>query len=46
MLLQIRPMADNMKKTLIIEPMDCLVIEIFDIYGRICSAIAYSQASH
>jgi hypothetical protein len=40
MLLQIRPMADNMKKTLILEAMDCVVIEIFDIYGRICSAIA------
>ncbi|XP_006305965.2 putative clathrin assembly protein At1g25240 [Capsella rubella] len=40
MLLQIRPMADNMKRTLILEAMDCVVIEIFDIYGRICSAIA------
>ncbi|ESQ34190.1 hypothetical protein EUTSA_v10009826mg [Eutrema salsugineum] len=40
MLLQIRPMADNMKKTLILEAMDCVVIEIFDVYGRICSAIA------
>ncbi|KAJ4894659.1 putative clathrin assembly protein [Raphanus sativus] len=39
-LLQIRPMADNMKKTLILEAMDCVVIEIFDIYGRICSGIA------
>ncbi|CAH2033965.1 unnamed protein product [Thlaspi arvense] len=40
MLLQIRPMADNMKKTLVLEAMDCVVMEIFDIYGRICSAIA------
>ncbi|KAF2531145.1 hypothetical protein F2Q70_00030757 [Brassica cretica] len=39
-LLQIRPMADNMKKTLILEAMDCVVIEIFDIYGKICSGIA------
>ncbi|CAN6975898.1 putative clathrin assembly protein At1g25240 [Brassica rapa] len=40
MLLQIRPMAENMKKTLILEAMDCVVLEIFDVYGRICSAIA------
>ncbi|KAL0698848.1 hypothetical protein Bca4012_054970 [Brassica carinata] len=38
--LQIRPMADKMKKTLILEAMDRVVIEIFDVYGRIRSAIA------
>lgn len=39
MILQIRPIADNMKKTLILEAMDCLVIESINIYGRICGAI-------
>ncbi|XP_039023720.1 putative clathrin assembly protein At1g25240, partial [Hibiscus syriacus] len=40
MLLKIRPPADKMKVCLILEAMDCVVIEIFDIYGRICSEIA------
>ncbi|AAF16551.1 hypothetical protein; 19489-18350 [Arabidopsis thaliana] len=39
MILQIRPVADNMKKTLILEAMDCLVIESINIYGRICGAV-------
>lgn len=39
MLLQIRPIADNMKKTLILEAMDCIVVESINIYGRICSGI-------
>ncbi|EOA34223.1 hypothetical protein CARUB_v10021734mg [Capsella rubella] len=39
MVLQIKPIADNMKKTLILEAMDCLVIESISIYGRICSGI-------
>ncbi|KFK30656.1 hypothetical protein AALP_AA6G010200 [Arabis alpina] len=39
MLLQIRPIADNMKKTLILEAMDCIVVESINIYGRICSSI-------
>lgn len=39
MILQIRPIADNMKKTLILEAMDCLVIESINIYGRLCGGI-------
>lgn len=39
LILQIRPIADNMKKTLILEAMDCIVIESINIYGRICSGI-------
>lgn len=39
-LLQIRPLADNMKTTLILEAMDCIIIELFDVYSRICSAVA------
>ncbi|KAJ6903278.1 hypothetical protein NC651_020704 [Populus alba x Populus x berolinensis] len=40
MLLQIKPMADNMKEVLVTEAMDCVIIEIFDVYGRICKGIA------
>ncbi|GMJ04520.1 hypothetical protein like AT1G25240 [Hibiscus trionum] len=40
MLLEIRPRADNMKVPLILEAMDCVVIEIFDVHSRICSEIA------
>ncbi|KAK8522796.1 hypothetical protein V6N13_115748 [Hibiscus sabdariffa] len=40
MLLKIRPRADNMKICLILEAMDRVVIEIFDVYSRICSEIA------
>ncbi|XP_022776537.1 putative clathrin assembly protein At1g25240 [Durio zibethinus] len=40
MLLQIRPRAENMKVLLILEAMDCVIIEIFDVYSRICSEIA------
>ncbi|EOY01271.1 hypothetical protein QUC31_013867 [Theobroma cacao] len=40
MLLQIRPLADNMKVGLILEAMDCVIIEIFDVYSKICSEIA------
>ncbi|XWS64031.1 hypothetical protein CRYUN_Cryun06bG0152100 [Craigia yunnanensis] len=40
MLLQVRPRADNMKVRLILEAMDCVIIEIFDVYSRICSEIA------
>ncbi|XP_010470740.1 PREDICTED: putative clathrin assembly protein At1g68110 [Camelina sativa] len=39
MILQIKPIADNMKKTLILEAMDCLVIESINIFGRIRSGI-------
>ncbi|KAE8710121.1 putative Homeobox protein 32 [Hibiscus syriacus] len=40
LLLKIRPRADNMKVPLIFEAMDCLVVEIFDVYSRIHSEIA------
>ncbi|XVE91857.1 hypothetical protein REPUB_Repub01dG0047500 [Reevesia pubescens] len=40
LLLNIRPRADNMQVLLILEAMDCVIIEIFDVYSRICSEIA------
>ncbi|KAJ6768868.1 CLATHRIN ASSEMBLY PROTEIN [Salix koriyanagi] len=40
MLLKIKPMADNMKEVLITEAMDCVIIEIYDVYSRICKGIA------
>ncbi|KAF8398871.1 hypothetical protein HHK36_014735 [Tetracentron sinense] len=40
MLLQIRPRGDGMKVGLIREAMDCVVIEIYDVYSRICNGIA------
>ncbi|CAN1312657.1 Putative clathrin assembly protein At1g25240 [Linum perenne] len=40
LLLQIKPLADNMKRNpLILEAMDCVTIEIFDLYSNICSGI-------
>ncbi|KAE8667704.1 65-kDa microtubule-associated protein 6 [Hibiscus syriacus] len=39
-LLQIKPGAENMKVRLILEAMDCVIVEIFDVYGIICSDIA------
>ncbi|GLT27698.1 hypothetical protein SLA2020_026760 [Shorea laevis] len=39
-LLEIKPRAHNMKVSLILEAMDCVVIEIYDIYSRICGGIA------
>ncbi|XP_002521908.2 putative clathrin assembly protein At1g25240 [Ricinus communis] len=40
MLLQIKPLANNMRECLILEAMDCVIIEIFDVYSRICNGIA------
>ncbi|XP_031492891.1 putative clathrin assembly protein At1g25240 [Nymphaea colorata] len=40
LLLQIKPYSDGMNVTLILEAMDCVVIEIFDVYGGICHGIA------
>ncbi|KAK1380679.1 putative clathrin assembly protein [Heracleum sosnowskyi] len=45
LLMQIKPATNAMKSyrmmsPLIIEAMDCIVIEIFDVYSRICRAIA------
>ncbi|KAF8389660.1 hypothetical protein HHK36_024179 [Tetracentron sinense] len=39
-LLQIRPNADGMIVVLILEAMDCVIIEIFDVYRRICNGVA------
>ncbi|XP_072979104.1 putative clathrin assembly protein At1g25240 [Typha angustifolia] len=40
LLMQIRPYADGMEVGLILEAMDCVVIEIFDVYSEICNGIA------
>ncbi|GMY18123.1 putative clathrin assembly protein At1g25240 [Fagus crenata] len=40
MLLQIKPHADNMVVTLILEAMECVIVEIFEVYSRFCSGIA------
>ncbi|KAG0464597.1 hypothetical protein HPP92_018761 [Vanilla planifolia] len=40
LLMQIRPYANGMEVGLILEAMDCVVIEIFEVYGSICSSIA------
>ncbi|XP_057962280.1 putative clathrin assembly protein At1g25240 [Malania oleifera] len=41
MLLLIKPLSKTMhRSTLILEAMDCVVIEIFDIYSAICDGIA------
>ncbi|CAL5400109.1 unnamed protein product [Camellia sinensis] len=40
MLLQIKPQADGMVRFLILEAMDCIIIEIYDVYSRTCSGIA------
>ncbi|CAD5189031.1 unnamed protein product [Musa acuminata subsp. malaccensis] len=41
LLMQIRPYADGMEVELVLEAMDCAVIEIFDVYSGICSGIAH-----
>lgn len=40
LLMQIRPYGDNMERGLILEAMDCVVIEIFEVYSQICTGIA------
>ncbi|XP_020575906.1 putative clathrin assembly protein At1g25240 [Phalaenopsis equestris] len=40
LLMQIRPYADGMEVGLILEAMNCVVIEIFDVYSSICRGIA------
>jgi len=39
-LLQIKPQVENMIVTLILEAMECVAVEIFEVYSRICSGIA------
>ncbi|KAK4380567.1 hypothetical protein RND71_002429 [Anisodus tanguticus] len=40
MLLEIRPLCDTAIVPLILEAMDCVMIEVFDVYSRICNGIA------
>lgn len=40
MLLQVRPLDDNMKVGLVLEAMNNLIVEVFDVYSRICNGIA------
>jgi hypothetical protein len=40
LLLQIRPYGDSMEVPLVLEAMDCALIEIFQVYGEICTGIA------
>lgn len=40
LLLQIKPRTKTMHVTLILEALDCVVIEIYDVYSRICNGIA------
>ncbi|EHA8590656.1 Clathrin assembly protein [Cocos nucifera] len=40
LLMQIRPYAGGMEVGLILEAMDCVVIEIFEVYSGICNGIA------
>ncbi|XP_074558999.1 putative clathrin assembly protein At1g25240 [Curcuma longa] len=40
LLMQIQPYADGMEVGLVLEAMDCVVIEIFEVYSGICSGIA------
>lgn len=40
MLLHIRPLCDDAVVPLVLEAMDCVMIEVFDVYSRICNGIA------
>ncbi|XP_030551663.1 putative clathrin assembly protein At1g25240 [Rhodamnia argentea] len=40
LLLQVRPQAEGMRGTLVLEAMDCVIIEIFDTYSKVCNLIA------
>ncbi|CAK9159345.1 unnamed protein product [Ilex paraguariensis] len=40
MLFQIKPQAHGMIGTLVLEAMDCVIIEIFDMYSIVCNGIA------
>jgi len=41
MLLQIKPPAETMIVTLILEAMECAIVEIYDVYSRFCSGMAH-----
>jgi len=40
MLLQIRPRNENMNVGLVLEAMDCVIVEIFGVYSKFCNKIA------
>ncbi|CAM0913499.1 unnamed protein product [Alopecurus aequalis] len=40
LLMQIRPYGDGMEQNLVLEAMDCVVIEIFEVYSQVCTGIA------
>ncbi|CAL5213931.1 unnamed protein product [Lathyrus oleraceus] len=40
MLLQIKPKHMNMSVGLVLEAMDCVIIEVFDVYSKFCNKIA------
>ncbi|KAM3327725.1 putative clathrin assembly protein [Capsicum galapagoense] len=40
MLLEIKPLCDNAVVPLVLEAMDCVMIDVFDVYSRICNGIA------
>ncbi|MBA0692590.1 hypothetical protein Goari_010140 [Gossypium aridum] len=43
LLLKVRPLADNMNVGLIIETKNCVTVEIFDVYSKICNEIAKAE---
>ncbi|KAJ1430549.1 Phosphoinositide-binding clathrin adaptor, domain 2 [Sesbania bispinosa] len=40
MLIQIKPKSMNMNVGLILEAMDCVIVEVFDVYSKFCNRIA------
>ncbi|KAJ7954480.1 Clathrin assembly protein AP180 [Quillaja saponaria] len=40
MLIQIKPQSENMRVTVILEAMDVVIVELFDVYSRFCNGIA------
>ncbi|KAK1277654.1 putative clathrin assembly protein [Acorus gramineus] len=40
LLIQIRPYGDGLNVGLVLEAMDCVVVEIFEVYSGICNGIA------
>ncbi|KAG4999708.1 hypothetical protein AAZX31_08G090100 [Glycine max] len=40
MLLQIRPKDENLNIGLILEAMDCIIVEVFGVYSKFCNKIA------
>ncbi|KAI3817074.1 hypothetical protein L1987_10861 [Smallanthus sonchifolius] len=40
MLLEIKPQGEKMMNILVLEAMNCIMLEVYDIYSRICNGIA------